>query len=126
MNDENDDSAIREIKAELTRFALERNWPQFHSPKNLSMAIQVEASELAAFFIWETDGNSVTKVNDKRQAICEEVADVFIYLLYFSMAINCDLINVTKEKLLKNAQKYPVDKSHNNSLKYNEFPRLDQ
>ena len=125
MQDKCDNLELHELKEALRKFSEERNWSQFHSPKNISMAIQVEAAELAAFFIWDSDLNSLKKAQDKQDAVVDELADVFIYLLYFSMSVNCDLIKVTKEKLLKNAEKYPVEKSRDNCLKYNEFPSSD-
>lgn len=92
----------------LREFSQQRNWDQFHSLKNLSMALSVEASELLELFQWsEGDERFENLASDKQQAIRDEVADVFLYLLRFCDQSGIDLIDAAKAKMLKNAIKYP-------------------
>ena len=114
-------SAIEELRDELRRFAAERNWQQFHSPKNLSMALSVEAAELLELFQWkseyETRGLSDVDLARAR----EELADVLLYLISLADCLGVNLVAAAKEKLRVNAEKYPVDKSFGTSRKYTEL-----
>ena len=105
----------------LREFAKERDWDQFHSPKNLASALTVESAELLEHFQWLTEVQSSELSTEKRAAVGEEMADVFLYLLRLSDQLNIDLIEAAKLKLKLNATKYPVDKSRGSSKKYTEL-----
>lgn len=112
---------ICDIQQKLRKFAEERNWEQFHSPKNLSMALAAEAAELLEIFQWLTEEQSKEIVNSGKDvaAVREEIADVFIYLARLADKLN---INIEKEVLAKialNEEKYPVELSKDNAVKYN-------
>ena len=113
------DSVITEIK----NFSEERDWDQFHSVKNLSMALSVESSELLEIFQWLTEEQSNNAKNDPeiKQKASEEVADIFIYLLRVATKLGIDIDDAVRLKLIKNAEKYPVALSKGNSKKYNDL-----
>lgn len=112
---------ITEISASLRQFSNERNWNQFHSPKNLSMALCVEASELLEHFQWSTEQQSLSLTKDKLAEVETEIADVLIYLIRISDVLNIDLDKAVKSKMKLNAQKYPSDKVYGSSKKYTEY-----
>ena len=116
MNEE-----LQELINSLREFARERDWDQFHSPKNLASALTVESAELLEHFQWLTEAQSSELSTEKRVAVGEEMADVFLYLLRLSDQLNIDLIDAAKLKLKLNATKYPVDKSRGTSKKYTEL-----
>ena len=113
---------IEEIQARLDKFAKDRNWDQFHSPKNLSMALSVEVAELVEIFQWSNSGGlDEIKDPETRKNIEEEIADIFIYLIKISGKLNLDLSKVINEKIDKNEKKYPISKSKGKSDKYNKL-----
>ncbi len=112
---------IQEIIEALRRFAAERDWDQFHSPKNLSIALSVEAGELLERFQWITEEQSRSLSGDELQGVSEEMADVFLFLLRLADKLDVDLLNASLLKLELNAKKYPIDKSRGKSTKYNKF-----
>jgi len=105
----------------LREFASQRDWDQFHSPKNLASALTVEAAELLEHFQWLTEAQSRELPADKRVAVGEEMADVLLYLLRLSDQLNIDLVEAARRKLALNAAKYPVDRSRGTSKKYTEL-----
>ncbi len=105
----------------LREFSSQRDWDQFHSPKNLASALTVEAAELLEHFQWLTEAQSRDLPADKRVAVGEEMADVLLYLLRLSDQLNIDLVDAAKRKLTLNAAKYPVDRSRGTSKKYTEL-----
>lgn len=111
------------LKELVNSFAKERDWDQFHSIKNLSMALSVESSELMEIFQWmtEEESNLVKSNPEKYQKVQEEVADVFVYLLRIASKADIDLEQAVRSKMEKNKAKYPVELSRGNSKKYNEF-----
>ena len=116
MNDE-----LITLRNSLRKFSEERDWNQFHSPKNLSMALIVEAAELVEHFQWVTEKQSQSLSVDKRQAIEEEIADILIYLIRISDKLDIDLIKAANKKIEKNKLKYPADQVKGNSKKYTEY-----
>lgn len=104
----------------LGAFAEERDWAQFHSPKNLVMALTGEAGELTEIFQWMTEEASRTAMADPKVAadVREEIADVLLYLVRLASVLGVDLDAAAREKLARNAEKYPVDRSRGNSRKY--------
>lgn len=111
---------IKDIKKRLRKFAKDRNWDQFHSPKNLSMALAAEAAELLEIFQWLTDEQSKNIVNSEKDmaAVREEIADVFIYLVRLADKLNIDIEKEALAKIALNEKKYPVELSKNNAVKY--------
>jgi NTP pyrophosphatase (non-canonical NTP hydrolase) len=117
-------TTVGEIKARVLAFARERDWEQFHAPKNLSMALAAEAGELMEHFLWDSPEASRTKVTDdaaRRAKIEEELADVVIYALEFANMTGIDVASAIERKMAHNAAKYPVEKSKGRSVKYNEL-----
>ena len=116
-------TTVAEIKARVLAFARERDWEQFHAPKNLSMALAAEAGELMEHFLWATPDASTTIANDaaKRAKIEEELADVIIYALEFANMTGIDVAAVIETKMAANAKKYPVEKARGRSDKYTEL-----
>jgi dCTP diphosphatase len=112
------DAAIDSLTQALRRFAAERDWEQFHSPKNLASALAVEAAELLEPFQWLTEEQSRTLDAARRAAVRDEVADVFLYLLQLADKLDIDVVAAAHEKLALNAQKYPVERSRGSSRKY--------
>jgi len=105
----------------LRRFAAERDWEQFHSPKNLAMALVGEAGELVAEFQWLSEEQSAAPDDAQRARIRAECADVLNYLVRLADKLDIDLIAAANEKIDLNAQRYPADQVRGNSKKYNEY-----
>ncbi|WP_077728666.1 nucleotide pyrophosphohydrolase [Methylocaldum sp. 14B] len=116
---------IAAIQQALREFARDRDWDQFHSPKNLAIALSVEAAELLERFQWLKDDEShrLAENPEDYRAVREEIADVLIYLLRLADLMSIDLEEAVQEKMLKNAEKYPVELAKGNAVKYN---RRDQ
>ncbi len=112
---------VKELMLALRKFAQDRDWEQFHSPKNLSMALSVEASELLEHFQWMSDQASYALGEAKQHLVAHELADIFIYLLRISDQLDVDLMSVTKEKMKINDERYPVSKVKGSSKKYTEY-----
>ena len=111
----------------LRKFAQERNWEQFHTPKNLAMALSVEVGELVELFQWLTPEESKALKEDpeKLQAVREELADVLVYLIRIADILEIDLDEALWDKLKKNSEKYPVHLSKGNAKKYTELYCFD-
>ncbi len=105
------------IKA-LVDFRNERNWAQFHNPKDLALALSIEAAELNELFLWK-NADEVKKIN--RERIGEELADVFAYALMLAEKYHFDVEEIVLKKIAENARKYPVEKSKNLAKKYTEL-----
>lgn len=116
-------TTFAETKTRVLAFARERDWEQFHAPKNLSMALAAEAAELMEHFLWATPEQSRDIARDpaKRRKIEEEVADVVIYALEFANMTGLDVAAVIEAKMAANAKKYPVEKARGRSEKYTEL-----
>lgn len=113
------------LQAELREFARARDWEKFHDPKNLAMALTVEAAELMELFQWSTDSESREARSDPAtlDATREEIADLLIYLLRLSDVMGIDLDAAVRAKISRNAEKYPTELSKGNATKYNRRPR---
>ena len=112
---------ILQLQRKLREFARERDWEQFHSPRNLATALSVEASELLEHFQWLRPEDGAGVPEGKRPAVEEEMADVLIYLLRLADVLEVDLLSISENKLAANAKKYPVERSRGSSAKYTEF-----
>jgi dCTP diphosphatase len=113
--------SLDSIQKRLRTFAEERDWLQFHSPKNLAMALTVEAGELMEHFQWMETEASRNPSADMREKIQEEMADVLIYLLRLADELDMDLEEAAHEKINRNAEKYPADRVRGSSKKYTEY-----
>ena len=120
------DTTFESLTQALRRFAAERDWDQFHSPKNLAAALTVEAAELLEHFQWLTEEQSRNLPANKRAAVSHEIADVLLYLLQIADKLQIDVIAAANEKLALNAVKYPVTQARGSSAKYNELPAQDK
>lgn len=110
-----------QIKEHIRQFAAERDWDQFHSPKNLSMALIVEAAEMVEHFQWLTEDQSHNLAKDKLAEVEQELADIQIYLIRLADKLQLDVLAAVEKKLALNAQKYPADKVRGSSKKYTEY-----
>ena len=115
------DNEVNELMLALRQFAKDRDWEQFHSPKNLSMALSVEAAELMEHFQWVPEEGTYKLADAKHKLVSYELADIFIYLLRLCDQLNVDLLETTKQKMHINEQRYPVDKVKGSSKKYSEY-----
>ena len=116
-----ENSELNDLMLALRKFAQDRDWEQFHSPKNLSMALSVETSELLEHFQWMPEQATYKLGAAKQQLVGYELADIFIYLIRLCDQLDIDLVNVTKEKMKINNERYPVDKVKGSSKKYSEY-----
>lgn len=116
-------TTVAELKTRVLAFARERDWEQFHTPKNLSMALAAESAELMEHFLWSTPEQSRMVAVDasKRAKIAEELADVIIYALEFANVTDLDVAAVIEAKMATNAKKYPVEKARGRADKYTEL-----
>jgi NTP pyrophosphatase (non-canonical NTP hydrolase) len=112
---------LAELRDALRRFAAERAWEPFHSPKNLAIALSVEAAELLEHFQWLSESESAALTPEVRAKVGEELADVLLYLIRLADKLDLDLIESAREKLRVNAAKYPIDKARGNAKKYTEL-----
>lgn len=116
-----DHDSYYELKLRLRNFADERDWDQFHSPKNLAMALIAEAAELIEHFQWLTQKESTIIQGDKLEAVRMELADIMIYLIRIADKLDVDLLQAVDKKININEQKYPVDKVKGKHKKYTEY-----
>ena len=116
-----ENSEISALKEKLRKFANDRDWDQFHSPKNLSMALSVEVAEIVEHFQWLTEEQSNNLSQDKLTDIESELADTFIYLIRLADQLGIDLLEAAKNKININEQKYPVEKVKGSAKKYTEY-----
>lgn len=106
---------IKSITDALIRFRDERDWAQFHNPKDLAAALSIEAGELLECFLWKAHGEA------DETRVKEELADVFAFALLMAEHYQWDVSQIVREKMVKNAEKYPVHKAHGSAKKYNEL-----
>jgi NTP pyrophosphatase (non-canonical NTP hydrolase) len=112
---------LEQFKKRLHDFAEERDWDQFHSPKNLSMALIAEAAELVEHFQWLTEKQSNELSSDKLQEVEQEIADIQIYLIRIADKLGIDVLDAVQKKIALNEAKYPADKVRGSSKKYTEY-----
>jgi len=112
---------MKELIKNLRNFAQKRDWDQFHSPKNLAMALSVEVAELVEHFQWLTQAQSNNLDPVKLAAVKEEIADVMIYLTRLADRLGIDPVQAAEEKMRLNEKKYPVEKAKGNAAKYTDL-----
>ncbi|MFN5884863.1 MAG: nucleotide pyrophosphohydrolase [Bacteroidota bacterium] len=105
----------KELIQALLQFRNERDWEQFHNPKDLALAINVEAGELLELFLWKSPDEA------NKEKVKEELADIFAYAFLLADKYQLDIKDIVMDKIKKNGEKYPVDKSKGNAKKYNEL-----
>ncbi|MDP1658400.1 MAG: nucleotide pyrophosphohydrolase [Methylotenera sp.] len=113
--------SLDELRQHISAFVEERDWAQFHTPKNLAMAMIVEAAELVEHFQWSTPQESQQLTPEKREAVSHELADTFVYLLRIAEVLHIDLIEAANQKIELNAKKYPVEKARGSNAKYTAY-----
>lgn len=114
-------SSIEDLKAVLRQFADDRDWDQFHSPKNLVMALTGEAGELIEHFQWLTEEQSSNLSELKKAQVADEIADIQLYLLRLADKLDLDILQECYRKINDNAVKYPIEKSKGKAQKYTEL-----
>lgn len=112
---------LKQLQKYLREFAAKRDWDQFHSPKNLTMALSVEASELVECFQWLTEEQSQNLSEQQLAAVVDEIADIQIYLARLSDKLGVDIGEAVRQKTKKNEAKYPADVVRGSSKKYTEY-----
>jgi len=113
--------SLKDLRSRLQAFVDERDWQQFHSPKNLAMAMIVEAAELVEHFQWMTEQESRELTPEKKELVSQEIADTFVYLLRIAEVLEIDIIDAANRKLELNAKKYPAEKARGSNAKYTEY-----
>lgn len=114
-------SNLNDLKHRLRDFAQARDWDQFHSPKNLSMALSAEVAEIIEHFQWLTEEQSRNLPKDKLKEVETELADTLIYLVRLADKLDIDLLKAAEDKVTGNEQRYPIDKAKGNAKKYTEL-----
>jgi NTP pyrophosphatase (non-canonical NTP hydrolase) len=115
------DDALTELRDALRRFAAERDWEPFHTPKSLACALAVEAAELLEPFQWLSEAQSSVLPPQTLHHVREEMADVLLYLIRIADKLGVDLAAAAREKMVRNAERYPVAKARGTSRKYTEL-----
>ena len=115
------DSKYENLMKKIIDFREDRDWAQYHDPKNLATAISIEAAELQEIFLWQTAAASRQLPAEKVDLIKDEAADIFIFLIYLCDAFNINLHDAVEKKISKNDLKYPVETSRGSNRKYNEL-----
>jgi len=113
--------SLEALRVAIQSFASDRDWNQFHSPKNLAIALNVEAAELLERFQWMSDAESTALDAELQAKVREEAADVLLYLIRLADKLGIDLLAAASEKIALNAKKYPVEKARGSSKKYTEL-----
>jgi dCTP diphosphatase len=116
---------LNNLQVYLRQFAKDRDWDQFHSPKNLSMALSVEVSELLENFQWLTEEQSYTLDQQQRAAVVDEIADVQMYLARLADKLDINIGEAIEQKIVKNEAKYPAELVKGSSKKYTEYLNPD-
>ena len=116
-----DSKTLNTLTQQLRDYADARDWQQFHSPKNLAMALSVEAAELVEIFQWLTEEESGTLTSTQRQQTEHELADIFLYLLRMADRVDVDIVDAAKKKILINEKRYPAEKVRGSSKKYTAY-----
>ncbi|MFC1545192.1 nucleotide pyrophosphohydrolase [Gemmatimonadota bacterium] len=112
---------LQELKVRLREFAEERDWDQFHSPKNLAMALIVEAAELVEYFQWLSEEESLDLSESALAGIAQEIADIQIYLVRLADKLGINILAAAEEKLLENHRKYPASQVKGSAKKYTHY-----
>ena len=110
--------SLAELQSALDAFVGERDWAQFHTPKNLAMGVAIEAAEIMEHFLWCAGDESYALTDEKRTEVAQEIGDVLMYLLGLGRTLDIDIIAAARDKLVLNHEKYPVEKAKGRPTKY--------
>ena len=110
--------SLAELQSAIDAFVAERDWAQFHAPKNLAMGVAIEAAEIMEHFLWCSGAESATLDDAKRAEVASEIGDVLIYLLELGRSLDIDVVAAAHAKLESNREKYPVAKARGRATKY--------
>ena len=113
-------TTVVELQSRIKQFRDERDWEQFHDPKNLAEGLIIEAGELLEHFLWRTKEQVAESLHDAsyKEEVADELADVLNFVLLLSVALDVDLSDATERKIAKTSQKYPIEKSKGSATKY--------
>ena len=114
-------SDIANLTQLLLQFREERNWKQFHNPKDVALSLTLEAAELLELMQWKSGDELAAHLEKNKEAVSDELADILAWVLVFASDQNIDMVAAMKSKIAKNAAKYPIDKSRNVAKKYTEL-----
>jgi len=112
---------IKDIEVKLLKFRKDRNWEQFHNPKDIAISLSLEAAEVLEHFQWKTPEEIAKYCKTNKDDIAEELADVLNWIVLLSHDLGIDILKASSKKIAKNALKYPVEKAKSNHKKYNEL-----
>ncbi len=113
--------SIQQLTQEIIAFRDARDWRQFHAPKEMAVAIAAEAGELLQHFVWQSNEQSQSRIQNQRDDIADEIADVSMLLFELANDLGIDLARAIRKKLARNEQRYPVHKARGSNRKYNEL-----
>lgn len=116
-----DEFSLKDLQAMIRKFVDDRDWDQFHNPKDLSISLALEAAEVLEHFQWKDADEMAEHIRSNKQDIGEELADVFYWILLLANKLDVDLVDAFRDKMDKNHAKYPVDKSKGSHKKYTEL-----
>ena len=115
------EQSLDELQKRIRKFCDDRNWDQFHNPKDLSISLSLEAAELLEHFQWKTEAEIKEYLESSKPDVAEELSDVLYWILLIANKLDINLIEVFEQKMVKNEQKYPIDKAANNHKKHTEL-----
>lgn len=121
MDDVRAEDSLEQLRVRLARFAAERDWEQFHSPKNLSMALIAECAELVEHFQWLSEAESLSLSPERREAVRLELADILIFLVRCADRLGVDLIEAADDKIAINEARYPADRVRGSARRAGEY-----
>lgn len=112
---------LKNLQLAIRKFCDDRNWDQFHNPKDLAISLSLESAELLEHFQWKSDSEITKHLEDKKSEVADELADVFYWVLLIANKLDIDLVGAFDKKMIKNAEKYPIAKAKNSHKKYKDL-----
>lgn len=116
-----DKKSLAELQAKIRQFCDERDWDQFHNPKDLAISLVLEATEVLEHFQWKNEAEMKAHTKNNRNEVAEELADTFYWVLLLANKLDIDLVDAFHKKMIKNEQKYPIQKAKSSHKKYSEL-----
>lgn len=114
-------SDISDMQSKIRQFCQDRDWDQFHNPKDLALSLMLESAEVLEHFQWKNDHEATAHIRDHKDDIAEELSDVLYWTLRMADKLDIDIVDAFNKKLTKNSQKYPTNKAKGNHKKYTEL-----
>lgn len=118
-----DDKTLQNLQSDIRKFCDDRNWDQFHNPKDLAISLSIEASELLEHFQWKNEDEIKQHLEANKEEVASELADTLYWVLLMANKLDIDLVESFQSKMIKNAAKYPVEQSKGNHKKYTELTK---